>query len=948
MTLSPQWLDELRSRITLSTLIGRHVKVQRAGREFKACCPFHNEKTPSFTINDDKGFYHCLAAETQVMLEDGRAPIASLVGQTRRVLTTGGQWTEASFDSFGKQQLWKIELSRNGVRKALYATSDHRWFVRGRKSAVLTRDLAVGTRLATVTPGLPDEWTLDPAGVRHGIVFGDGTLFKGTYGTVNLHGDKDRLLASWFPDQVPAEHSRGEDARYLRIYGGKAFGHMKTLPDINAARAYLLGFIAGYLAADGHVAKDGTVMLNSANAETLEQVRDIATRLGITTYGVTAAMRSGFGKAPSALHRVHFVPSTLNPAMFLLDEARNRFVASRKRFARLRWSVTGVERTNRVEEVYCAQVPEHHAFALEDNILTGNCFGCGAHGDAIRFMTDHQGLGFMDAVKELASEAGMSVPAPDPRAAQQAQERASLHDVCQAAQDWFVAQLHSAAGEEARSYLKNRGLTAETVQRFGIGFAPDSRNGMKSALGSIDEDLLIEAGLLIKVDDKASYDRFRGRVMIPIRDPRGRVIAFGGRILGAGEPKYLNSPDTPLFDKGRTLYNLHLAAPASRQTGRIVVVEGYMDVIALAQAGFGECVAPLGTALTEHQIERLWKMVDRPLLCFDGDNAGQKAAMRAAARALPLLRPGLSLGFVSLPAGQDPDDLVRASGPQAFTMCINQATGLLDHLWTHELNAAPLTSPEARAGLKARLNAHADTIADGDIKALYRREIGERFSDAFFGARARSPGPNSYPGQAAYANPGSAPRRGGKPWPRRDEPVPPSEELRAFSRQPMSDMIVRGVLTGLLLRPALILRHSETLSEFVALADRWADLLDAMLDAAHLGAPGALDTPGLMTILHNKGLADAADRLKSGDTPPFSFCTAPTRPVDEQREFRIVEDFAEAIEVMTTRPRLEAALQDVTLRFENDMQDGLFLEQQQLRARKEAFDQRLIELTERS
>ncbi|PXW71604.1 DNA primase [Blastomonas natatoria] len=620
---------------------------------------------------------------------------------------------------------------------------------------------------------------------------------------------------------------------------------------------------------------------------------------------------------------------TLSPQW--LDELRSRITLST-----LIGRHVKVQRAGREYKACC---PFHNektpSFTINDDKGFYHCFGCGAHGDAIRFMTDHQGLGFMDAVKELAAEAGMSVPAPDPRAARQAEAKASLHDVCQAAQDWFVAQLGSAAGEEARAYLRNRGLSAETIQRFGIGFAPDSRTGIKSALGHLDEDLLIEAGLLIKVDDKAPYDRFRGRIMIPIRDPRGRVIAFGGRILGQGEPKYLNSPDTPLFDKGRTLYNLHLAAPASRQSGRVVVVEGYMDVIALAQAGFGECVAPLGTALTEHQIERLWKMVDRPLLCFDGDNAGQKAAMRAASRALPLLKPGQSLGFVSLPGGQDPDDLVRASGPQAFATCLEQAAGLLDHLWSHELAAQPLTSPEDRAGLKARLNAHADTIADGDIKALYRREIGQRFSDLFFGARATSPAR-------------AAPQRGsGKTWQRRDEPVPPSEELRAFSRQPMSDLIVRGVITGLTLRPALILKHSEALSEFVTLADRWADLLDALLDAAHHNAPHALDPSSLMTILQSKGLADAVGRLKSGGNPPFSFCTSTLEPVDPLREARIAEDFAEAIEVMITRPRLEAALQDVTRRFENDMQDSLFLEQQQLRARKEAFDQRLIELTER-
>jgi DNA primase len=634
---------------------------------------------------------------------------------------------------------------------------------------------------------------------------------------------------------------------------------------------------------------------------------------------------------------------TLTPQW--LDELRSRITLS---------SVIGrhvkVQRAGREFKACC---PFHNektpSFTINDDKGFYHCFGCGAHGDAIRFMTDHQGLGFMDAVKELAAEAGMTLPAPDPRAAQAAQERASLHDVCQAAQDWFVTQLHSAAGEQARAYLKARGLTTETIARFGIGFAPESRTGIKSALGSIDEDLMIEAGLLIKVDDKTPYDRFRGRIMIPIRDPRGRVIAFGGRILGAGEPKYLNSPDTPLFDKGRTLYNLHIAAPASRQSGRMVVVEGYMDVIALAQAGFGECVAPLGTALTEHQIERLWKMVDRPLLCFDGDSAGQKAAMRAAARALPLLKPGMSLGFVSLPAGQDPDDLVRASGPSAFTACIERATGLLEHLWTHELNAAPLTSPEARAGFKARLNAHADTIADGDIKALYRREIGQRFSDMFFAARPQSaPSPAFRPGQ-----------KGQKGWQRRDEPVPPSAELREFSRQPMSDLILRGVLHGLLCRPALLTRHSEALSEFVALANGWADLLGAMLDAAHahsiqpMDAGESLDTARLMTILQGKGMADTIDRLKSGGRPPFSFCTPVQPTMDETGEIRISGDFAEAIEVMTTRPRLVAALSEVTRRFEtdlaeNDSGDGLFLEQQQLRARKQQFDQRLIELMERS
>jgi len=612
---------------------------------------------------------------------------------------------------------------------------------------------------------------------------------------------------------------------------------------------------------------------------------------------------------------------TLSPQW--LDELRSRITLST-----LIGRHVKVQRAGREYKACC---PFHNektpSFTINDDKGFYHCFGCGAHGDAIRFMTDHQGLGFMDAVKELAAEAGMSVPAPDPRAARQAEARATLHDVCQAAQDWFVAQLGSAAGEEARAYLKNRGLTAETIARFGIGFAPDSRTGIKSALGHLDEELLIQA--------EPPYDRFRGRIMIPIRDPRGRVIAFGGRILGAGEPKYLNSPDTPLFDKGRTLYNLHLAAPASRQSGRVVVVEGYMDVIALAQAGFGECVAPLGTALTEHQIERLWKMVDRPLLCFDGDNAGQKAAMRAATRALPLLRPGLSLGFVSLPGGQDPDDLVRASGPQAFAACLDQATGLLDHLWSHELNAQPLASPEARAGFKARLNAHADTIADGDIKALYRREIGQRFSDLFFAARAPSPA------RAPQQRGGT----GGKTWQRRDEPVPPSEDARTFSRLVEGNIKYRSILLGLLQRPHAIRVHSEALTEAIELFGTWSDLLTSMLDAADLDHDRTLDTDALIAILHAHGHTEKLTVLTSLDRPDLAFC----RPVgsDAETERRIAELLSQAIDVLVTRPKLVAALAEVSRLYEIEFDDALFLEQQRLSDRIRAIDRREMDLLDK-
>jgi DNA primase len=274
---------------------------------------------------------------------------------------------------------------------------------------------------------------------------------------------------------------------------------------------------------------------------------------------------------------------------------------------RARVTLSGViSRTTRLTKAgheFKACCPFHNekspSFTVNDIKGFYHCFGCQAHGDVITWMTQQRGLSFMDAVKELASEAGMEVPAQDPRAAQKAEQANTLHEVMAAAQAWFVERLASSEGEKARAYLATRGFNQRTVERFGFGYAPEGRQALKEALGQFPEELLIEAGLRIAVEDKDPYDRFRGRLMLPIEDARGRVIAFGGRILDAKKtdaPKYLNSPDTPLFDKGRTLYNLHRAGPVSRRSGRIVVVEGYMDVIALAAAGIEDAVAPLGSA----------------------------------------------------------------------------------------------------------------------------------------------------------------------------------------------------------------------------------------------------------------------------------------------------------------------------------------------------------------
>ena len=929
MSLTPAWLDELRSRTLLSALIGKSAKITRAGREWKACCPFHDEKTPSFTINDEKGFYHCLAGETVVITEQGRRPIADLAGTTATILSRAGRWINARFDDYGQQRLWAIHLSRNGVSKTIFATDGHRWFARGRKSPLLTSNLSNGHRLEAAVPPARVDWELDDAGIRHGILFGDGTEYRGGYGTINLHGAKDAELAQWFPDQTHHRHERANGEGYLRVYGGKAFAGCKQLPHPSTSEPYLLGFLAGYLAADGHVAKDGTVMLHSANPDHLEYVRDIATRLGIVTYGVTTQLRTGIDGKTSNVSRIHFVASTMHPALFLLSEARRRFAAAAKKFARLRWVVTGVEPTDRVETVYCAQVPEEHAFALDDNILTGNCFGCGAHGDAIRWMTDQRGLPFMEAVKELAAAAGMEVPAADPRAAQRAERQVHLRDVTEASAAWYRERLMADEGANARAYIQQRGLFRATVETFGIGFAPDARGRLREVLATFGDAMAVEAGMLILPPDdapanrKEPYDRFRGRLMIPIRDARGRTIAFGGRILGAGEPKYLNSPDTPLFDKGRLLYNLDRAAPAARKAGRMFVVEGYMDVIALAQAGIEEAVAPLGTAMTEAQMELAWRQVAVPILAFDGDATGQRAAMRAALRALPLLRPGHSLAFLTLPAGKDPDDLVKTGGAAAFDALAEQAMPLVELLWRAAYATLGKGTPEERAAVRAQLMQWVETIQDRDIAAHYREAFRERLDDAFF-ARRNTPAPRApfQPAQRSRnANRFAPPER------------PPTAALRQVGSV-IDRGIIAAILGGLIRFPQRIAAHSEALAALPYADSVQYELSQALIEAtfSHQG----LEQDGLMAILEQRGLYNSAQAVLRADVTHFSFSRPQRDATPAEAQMR---DLDRAVAALVALAEVDERCRQADRRAFEDLTEETLADQQRWhKAKRELLD----------
>jgi DNA primase len=566
------------------------------------------------------------------------------------------------------------------------------------------------------------------------------------------------------------------------------------------------------------------------------------------------------------------------------------------------------------------------SFTINDDKGFYHCFGCGAHGDAIRYLTDAQGLPFMEAVKELAQAAGLEVPAQDPRAAEKAERDSTLHDVMARAEAWFVEEMGRAEGGHARAYLKTRGVSDALVAAFRIGFAPDSRTKLRAALKDAGDDKLVGTGMLIRPEEanRDPYDRFRGRLMIPIRDARGRTIAFGGRILGDGEPKYLNSPETVLFDKGRTLFNLDRAGPASRKAGRIIVVEGYMDVIGLAGAGIDEAVAPLGTALTEGQLERLWRLDAAPILCFDGDSAGQKASIRAAVRALPFLAPGRTLRFVTLPAGQDPDDLVRSGGRIAMEALLEIPEPLVERLWRHERDALPLDTPEARAGLKQRLADHAKTIGDGEVSRQYLAAFRER-ADALFAPPRREWTPRNPP------RPGRASdRRGG--W---QPPQPVSQVAHAVNRTGVDGPTGRAILSGLLRLPDRIVSHAEALSH-LAFADAVHERARAALvEAAWRG--DALEDEAIVTILRRVGAGALLDETGTNRLV-FSFQRGDADPERAKR------DLGEVIDVMVRRSELDAAIADATARLRDTTDDAGWEHQQHLLEERRATDRRLVEL----
>lgn len=551
------------------------------------------------------------------------------------------------------------------------------------------------------------------------------------------------------------------------------------------------------------------------------------------------------------------------------------------------------------------------SFTVNDDKQFWHCFSSGEHGDVIKFLEKTESLSFLEAVERLAGEAGLEMPQRDPRNVEREREAATLIDVMEMAAAFFRQKLGSGAGAEARAYLERRGLKQATIERFGLGYAPGSERGDRLQLlkhlkaKNVGIEQMAEAGLIISGPDIAEpHDRFRNRLMFPIADARGRTIAFGGRALDPEQKaKYLNSPETPLFHKGRGLYNLHRARKPAYDAGTVVAVEGYMDVIGMAQGGIDNAVAPLGTALTEDQIALMWRMAPEPILCFDGDKAGLRAAFRAVERVLPLLKPGHSLRFALLPSGKDPDDLVREEGGDAMRAVLAEARPLADMVWEKEVSAGTWDTPERRAALEARIEEVIGQIADPKVKSHYAQELRGRISRLFGpkqGAGFRQGGQGGFRRQQPW--------KPGKPFLRDPRLQPVTPELRRSdlarndggAARKMEELMVLVMLN----HPELLDAHCEDFSRLEIRTAALDRLRNEIIDIAALHTP--LEREALMNHLVSRDLADIAQRLQAGAAVKGDrFALASASPEEAEKGF--IDVLARHRRTITLEAELRAA-----------------------------------------
>ncbi|MEI6984707.1 MAG: DNA primase [Rhodospirillaceae bacterium] len=565
---------------------------------------------------------------------------------------------------------------------------------------------------------------------------------------------------------------------------------------------------------------------------------------------------------------------TFPPAF--LEELRARLPLSEVVGKRLRLVRAGRE--------FHAPCPFHNektpSFTVNDQKGFFHCFGCGAHGDVVGFAMRHDHLTFPEAVELLASQAGLQVPLAAPEDRKRFEREKSLHEVVEATTRWFELQLRAPWGAAALAYARQRGLDDETIAAFRLGYAPQSGGALPQALareGYNTKDML-DAGVIkpSKDNNGPPYSFFRNRIIFPVSDRRGRVVAFGGRLIEGDGPKYINTGETPLFHKGQLLYGLSRARQAAAEGKAVIVVEGYMDVIALVRAGFPGAVAPLGTALTETQIGILWAMIPGreklPVLCFDGDNAGKRAAERAVERILPMLVPDQSARVAFLPSGEDPDSLIRTRGVAVFASVLAAARPLVDVLWEIESTGRSFDTPEAKAGLKATLDARVNQIADKTVQGFYRIEIRRRIGEAFTSKPVRM----------------APPPKSNKPWrPNRpDMPRPPPVAAIGGPQQnrPRAPAWVwqRTLLATLINHPQLLGDYHEILAMTEMTGPGLDDLRHALIGCGH----DILDGGGAMVRSHlgSMGFARILDDLLSSSTYSYAaFATCESDPEAARR-----------------------------------------------------------------
>jgi DNA primase len=512
------------------------------------------------------------------------------------------------------------------------------------------------------------------------------------------------------------------------------------------------------------------------------------------------------------------------------------------------------------------------SFTVNDEKGFYHCFATGEHGDIFTFLIKVEGISFPESVEKLAAEVGVDLPKETPEMQQHADERLRLREVMEASCQFFEKALKDRSGSDAARYLQKRELDEASLSRFRIGYAPNGRDALKSHLLGLGFNIgeIVTSGMCIGGRDIAvPYDRFRDRVMFPIEDLKGNVIAFGGRALSSQQKaKYLNSPETPLFHKGRLLYNIAKARQSAYEREMVIAVEGYMDAIACSKAGFDNVVAPLGTALTSEQLKLMWRLAKEPVLCFDGDEAGRKAAWRAMETVLPDLSPGFSLRFAFLPDGQDPDDLIKSEGVKVFAKVIEAASPLVDVLWRRELQLAPTDTPERRAAFEARLHEQIAKIVNPAVKTHYEKEVRQRLWDLWKGGGAWRSSSNDNKRVARRPQSsikGSAWRsRGSGKW--QEEPMPASDKLR-------QSVMVRGPKRGISSREALVLEavinhpwllddYSEEFAELSFDHKELSAFRDVILQAQiQFYGQNGLDREDLRVHLKEIGFGDALERV---------------------------------------------------------------------------------------